>query len=73
MFKKFLNKLTRKADNAVMAASVALKNRKGRGLCRYQRKDFNSGGFGSAGADDALCTSQNNRYGNRNYKGFRAV
>ena len=31
MFKKFLKKLSRKADNAVIAASVALKNRKAEG------------------------------------------
>ena len=31
MFKKFLQKLSRKADNAVIATSVALKNRKAEG------------------------------------------
>ena len=31
MFKKFLKKLSRKADNAVIATSVALKNRKAEG------------------------------------------
>ena len=31
MFKKFFKKLTRKADNAVIAMSAALKNRKAEG------------------------------------------
>ena len=31
MFKKFFKKLTRKADNAVIAASAALKSRKAEG------------------------------------------
>ena len=65
MFKKFFKKLTRKERGA--------QKPQGRGLCRYRRKDFNCGGFGSAGAHIALRTSQNNRYGNRDYKGFRAV